>query len=234
MHPSFVDLEAVTSSGLFGSLSPEEVVELRAISSTVNYAKGTTIFDRGAPGDALFAIIQGRVDIRTIWVDGREIKLNMLGPGEVFGEIAAMDGRERTASAVAAIDCRLVQIERDALIEFLGKTPERWLHMMHLLCRRIRWTSNRIEATVFLDITHRLAHQIVVLTQSLGRPTGEGLAISPGFTQDELARMLGVTRESVNKGLQRLANLKVIRYQRSHIVVLDIEGLRALAGDLDG
>ena len=233
MYPSAADLEAIASSELLGPLSVEELHELRSIISVVNYSSGTTIFDKGTPGDALFSIVYGRVEIQTTWADGREIKLNLLSAGDVFGEIAALDGLERTASAVAAETTRLVRIDREALIGFLGEKPERWLRMMTLLCKRIRWTSNRIDATVFLDILHRLAHQLIVLAESFGSPTAEGMVIGSRFTQDELARMLGVTRESVNKGLRQLADQKTIRYQRGHIVVRDLKSLKALAGELD-
>ena len=232
-RPTLAETRFLSGTETFGPLSDDELREIQAIAEVVEYPAGSLIFERGAPGDAVYAIIRGRVDIRTIWADGREIKLNIQDAGHVIGEIGAIDGGERTAAAVAAADTRLLRIGRDNMLRFLDAKPGRWTRMASLLCQRIRWTSDRIEATVFLDIPRRLAHQIAVLADAYGNLTPAGIEIDTKLTQDELARMLGVTRESVNKGLRQLTDLKAIRYHRGVIVVLSLDVLREFRGPFD-
>lgn len=232
-QPTIREIRFLSDTETFGPLSDDELNEIQRVAEVIEYPAGKTIFERGAPGDAVYAIMSGRVDILTMWTDGREIKLNIHDAGHVIGEIGALDGKERTASAVAAADTRIVRIRRPDLLRFLDAKPGRWTRMAALLCDRIRWTSDRIEATVFLDIPRRLAHQIAVLARAYGKQTPAGIEIDTNFTQDELAQMLGVTRESVNKGLRQLTDLKAIRYHRGRISVLSLDALRDFTGPID-
>jgi CRP-like cAMP-binding protein len=221
-------------------LEPSELEELLSLSAVEAFRTNDVIFHKGDPGDRLYAILSGRVGINTVSREGKELFLNILNPGEVFGEIAVLDGRERTAGAKAIRPTKLVGIGRGEFLEFLERHPRLCLRVIEVLCERLRWTSDTIENTIFLQIPRRLAKRILTLVERLGRPVvpgnkKAGLKIDMKLSQEVLGNMLGATRESVNKGIKSLQKSGVISQEGGYIVVHDIETLRDLItnGELD-
>lgn len=150
-----------------------------------------------------------------------------MGPGEVFGEIALLDGRERTAGAVALDPAELLRIDQADFLPFLERNPKLSIRLMRVLCERIRWTSDIIEDTIFLDIPHRLAKRLLTLVKQYGKPTRNGITIDIKLSQESLGQMLGVTRESVNKGIRTLEAQGIIAHEHGIINVTDIASLEA-------
>ena len=225
-------LQKILSSDLFGQLEADEREHLLELAKTETFSAGRVIFSKGSPGECLYAILEGRVGINTLSSDGREIFLNILEPGDVFGEIALLDGRERTAGAVAMTGTNLLRIDRSDFIEFLEKRPKLCIRVMGLLCQRLRWTSDIIEDTIFLNIPKRLAKRLLTLTRDHGSPADEGIKLDVKLSQEELGNMLGATRESTNKSLRILQERGVISYDRGgHIVINDIKSLKTLIED---
>jgi CRP-like cAMP-binding protein len=216
---------------LLGQLEPHEVEELFSLATVEHFDTDDVIFHKGDPGDRLYAIVSGRVGIKTVSRDGKEIILNVLGPGEVFGEIAVLDGKERTAGAAAMKPTKLVRVGRTEFLPFLERHPKLCIRAIEVLCDRLRWTSDIIEDTIFLDIPRRLAKRLLILVQRHGRPVEAGVKIDMKLSQEDLGNMLGATRESVNKGIRSLQQHGVISYEGGYIIVHDIDALGRLLGE---
>ncbi len=214
---------------LFESLSQAELQDLLSLAEAKRYGRGQFIFNKGDPGDGLYAIAQGRVGIKTVSKIGKEILLNILEPGEVFGEIALLDGKERTAGAVALEPSELLFLGRGRFIPSLLQRPQISLRMIEVLCDRLRWTSDIIEDTVFRDVRSRLAKRLLGLMESYGEAGDAGTRINLKMSQENLGAMLGATRESINKELRHWQNAGVLRQDRGFITVLEPERLAEYA-----
>jgi len=224
------DISVLQSHPVFGAIEPAQLKRLSAYARSRRVPAGTTLFVKGDPGTALFAVTAGTVKITVPSVDGREAMFNLLQPGEIFGEIALLDGRPRTADAVAMIDCELTVIERRDFLSFVHSEPNVALKLIELLCARLRVASEHFEEVVFLNLPTRLARILLRLSQREGAARGrQKLAI----TQRELSQMLGSTRESVNKQLRLWSRRKWISLERGGIVLLAPAALEAAAGGFD-
>jgi CRP-like cAMP-binding protein len=209
---------------VFGALAVDQIERLCAYATTRHVAAATTLFAKGDPGNALFAIRAGTVKITVPSIDGREAMFNLLHPGEIFGEIALLDGQPRTADAVTMTDCEFTVIERRDFLTFVHAEPKVALKLIELLCARLRWASTHFEEVVFLNLPTRLARTLLRLSHDDASAEGR-LAI----TQRELSHMLGTTRESVNKQLRAWAKDKWIRLERGGVSVLAPDALGKIA-----
>ncbi len=220
----------LSKNQLLSRLAPREMDELLSLATIEHFGPDDVIFHKGDPGDRLYAILSGRVGINTVSREGKEIILNVLGPGEVFGEIAVLDGKRRTAGAVAMQPTKLVRIGRAEFLPFLERHPRLCIRVIEVLCERLRWTSDIIEDTIFLDIPRRLAKRLLTLIERHGQPVEGGVKIDMKLSQEDLGNMLGVTRESVNKGIASFQQQGVISYEGAYIIVHDIDALGRLLG----
>ena len=223
--------DILSRNQLLKRLEPEEMEEFLSLATIEEFRTNDVIFNKGAPGDRLYAILSGRVGISTVSREGKELFLNFLDPGEVFGEIAVLDGKERTAGAKAMQPTKLVGIGRTELLQFLERHPGLCLRFIEVLCERLRWTSDIIENTIFLQIPRRLAKRLLTLVERLGRPVEpgndrSGIRIDMKLSQEDLGNMLGVTRESINKGLRSLQQAGVISHDGGYIIVHDVATLK--------
>ncbi len=214
---------------LLGPLAPSAPDQFLQFAAIQAFATDDVIFNKGDLGESFYAILSGRVGISTISEDGREILLNILDPGQVFGEIALLDGKERTASAIAMQTTKLLTVGRKDFMPFLAQHPKLCIRLMTVLCERLRWTSDIIEDTMFLDIPHRLAKRLMTLAEDYGTSTSFGLKLDIRLSQEDLGHMLGATRESINKGLKALQLRGAILYHQGHLVISDLHALRQIA-----
>jgi CRP-like cAMP-binding protein len=170
-------------------------------------------------------VLEGRIVVTVESAQGKELILNMFGPGEFFGEIALLDGKGRTATAVARDASRLVFLSRAAFLPFLSEHHEAAVRIIAFLCERLRRTTALVEDSTFLSVSTRLAKQLAVLASS-----GRGEA-TIRLSQEELAQMLGVTREMVSRQLALWREAGVVEIGRGWIRVRDSEALdRIVAG----
>ncbi len=227
-HIKAAHLELLSKNPLLSRLEAEQMDELLSLAVTRRFSPRDVIFQKGDPGEEFYAILSGRVGINTISEEGKEIFLNILDPGEVFGEIALLDGKDRTAGAVAMQSSELLRIGRSEFLPFLERHPKLCIRLMAVLCERLRWTSDIIEDTIFLDIPRRLAKRLLTLVQRYGEPFEDVLRIRLKLSQEELGQMLGATRESVNKGIKSLQSTGAIRYDDGHIIIRDLALLEKL------
>jgi CRP-like cAMP-binding protein len=225
--------DILSSNQLLSRLDRDEMEELLSLAAIEEFRTNDVILHKGDPGDRLYAILSGRVGINTVSREGKELFLNILDPGEVFGEIAVLDGKERTAGAKAIRPTKLISIGRSEFLQFLERHPKLSLRLIEVLCERLRWTSDIIENTIFLQIPRRLAKRLVTLVERLGRPVDPGndkagIRIDMKLSQEDLGNMLGVTRESINKGLRSLQQSGVLSHEAGYIIVHDLEALKDL------
>ncbi len=215
---------------LFHVLDDTTKRQLAARAQRRRYDVGDVIFRVGAPGDIMMAVITGTVRIVATSPQGKEIVLGDLKAGEVFGEIALLDGGERSADAVALTNCELVALERRDLLAALQRNPEACLRLLEVVCKRLRETDERITEIAFFELPVRLAK---VLLRIAVRPgTGAARAANPkvALSQRELGNMIGGTRESVNRCLRDWQRRGIIRLAKGWIILEDSAALTELAG----
>ena len=187
-------------SPLFRGLAPEAFDRVVALAVQRSFKVGEIIFAQGDPGDALYAVVTGKIRISAGVADGKEIFLNLMEPGDTFGEIALLDGGARTASATATIASELVSIRRGPLFALLEREPKLALELLRLCGERLRWTSGQVEDVSLLDVSARLAKRLLSLGELHGKRTTAGIRLD--ISQEDLAGFLGVSRQVVNQYLQ--------------------------------
>ena len=211
---------------IFRDLAPEALEQLCRYAKHFTFKRGATIVSKGDPGNSLFAVITGTVKISISSADGRTAILNLIGAGELFGEIAVLDGQARTADATANSNCEIFSIDRRDFLPFVAGHPDLAMKFIELLCTRLRWTSVQVEQVILQNLPGRLAGALLRLTEKYKlAPSGRTIAI----TQQELSEMVGMTRESINKQLRVWAARNWVRLEHGAIVVLDTAALQALA-----
>jgi CRP/FNR family transcriptional regulator, cyclic AMP receptor protein len=193
------------------------------------FGVGETIFLMESPGDSMMAVLNGNVRISVPAVDGREIVLAILHENEVFGEIAMLDGKERTADARAMTPCTLAILERRDVLAFMDRHPSAWLRLVEVLCDRMRRTDLHIAEVALLQLPIRLAKALLRMSDlepitSIGRKNA-----TIQLSQRELGNLVGAARESVNKCLREWQRAGIVRIESSLIIIADRATLEALA-----
>src|SRR5262245_48866394 len=221
-------LALLRSHPLFRALSPAVIERLGSYMKQRKVTRGSTIFAKGDTGTGLMGVLAGSVKISVASADGRDIVLNIIHAGEIFGEIALLDGHSRTADATAMTDCELVIIERREFMPFLRSEPEVALQFIEILCARLRWTSEQVQDVTFLDLPTRLAKTLLRLTAAIEAPAP---AAKVAITQREISQIIGRSRESTNKQLRAWAKHGWIRLERGGVSVLRSDKLNEVAAD---
>ena len=180
---------------------------------------------KASPGTGLMAVLAGTVKISVLSADGREIVLTLMREGDIFGEVALLDGHPRTADATAMTDCELMVIERRDFIPFLRSHPDLTIQIIEILCSRLRRTTEQVREITSRNLPTRLARALLHLTGDVERPAGRRVAI----TQHEISQIIGRSRESTNKQLHSWVKDGLIRLERGAVSVLDRDKLDALA-----
>jgi CRP/FNR family cyclic AMP-dependent transcriptional regulator len=209
---------------IFGILGPDLLQQLRSHARLKTIERGATVFAKGDPGTSLFAILEGQVKVISFSAQGKYAVFNVLSAGDIFGEIALLDGGERTADVIAITECRLLVIERRDFLPLVHSAPDVAQKLIEVLCGRLRNTSRQVEEVMFLDLSAKLARTLLRLGESAG---GSKIAL----TQSEIAQIIGASRESTNKQLRDWENLNWIQLERGEIVLIDRQSLAAVAHD---
>jgi CRP/FNR family transcriptional regulator, cyclic AMP receptor protein len=225
-RPAGGKLEVLRKHPIFSDLEPGAFDQLCRYARLTALRRGAAIFSKGDAGNSLYAVISGTVKMSTSSTEGRSAILNLIGPGEVFGEIALLDGLERTTNAIANSDCELFIIDRREFIPFLHSQPALAMKFIQLLCGRLRRTSEHVEQIILQDLPGRLASALLRLTEKPKQPGAERTIV---ITQQEISEMVGMSRESINKQLRAWEHRNWVRLEHGAIVVRDVESLQALA-----
>ncbi len=224
-----VKLITLSRTELFGGLEHGLLKQLAAIAEFRVLSANATIARKGDPGTHLFVIRSGRVKFTAGSSDGREVTLNLLGPGAVFGEVAFADGGTRTADIIAVEPVELLALARRDLLPFLQSHPEIMLQMLAVLSQRLRWMTENFEDSAFLDLPTRLAKRLVFLAHHFGFDTPRGRRLAVALPHKELASHMNVARESITRALQRWRTAGLIEESRGVFIIRDIAKLEKLA-----
>ena len=224
-----MDDDVVRQAPLFAALDDEAAEALRSTMTRVEVPRGEAIFHEGDPGDRLYVIVEGKIKLGRASGDGRENLLAVLGPGEMFGELSLFDPGPRNAAGTAVADTVLLGVGSDDLDEWLRGRPEVARHLLRALARRLRRTNEALADLVFSDVPGRVAKALLDLSERFGRPTDDGLRVAHDLTQEELAQLVGASRETVNKALADFASRGWLRLEARAVVLLDVDRLRKRA-----
>jgi CRP-like cAMP-binding protein len=217
--------EAFLQSPLFAALDAEGAAALRASLVSRDVSKGDVLFQEGQIGDHMYVIVEGKVKLGQTSTDGRESLLGVLGPGEMFGELSLFDPGMRTSTATALTDTTVLLMGHDQLKPWLSGRPEVAAALLQALARRIRRTNDAMADLVFSDVPGRVAKALMDLGEKFGEVTPEGLMVTHDMTQEELAQLVGASRETVNKALADFAQRGWIRLESRQVLIIDVERL---------
>lgn len=210
---------------LFSALDAEAATALRASMVEVAVPRGSVVFTEGEPGDRMYVVIEGKVKLGHASADGRESLLAVLGPGEIFGELSLFDPGPRTATATAVTDTRVLGLGHESLRPWLAGRPEVAEALLAALAQRLRRTNEALGDLVFADVPGRVAKALLELADKFGQPGPEGVLVHHDLTQEELAQLVGASRETVNKALADFTHRGWIRVDQREVLILDAERL---------
>jgi CRP/FNR family transcriptional regulator, cyclic AMP receptor protein len=217
--------EVLARAGLFQGVAPEAAEALAASLTYGDYSRGENVFTEGEQGDTLFIVLSGKVKIGRRAADGRENMLSVMGPSDMFGELSLFDPGPRTATAVVLTDARLASLAHTSLRPWIKDRPEIAEQLLRVLARRLRRTNDALADLIFTDVPGRVAKALLELAQRFGTPEGDGVRVHHDLTQEELAQLVGASRETVNKALADFASRGWMRVDSRAVTLLDRERL---------
>jgi len=220
-----VDEAVIRKAPLFSGLDSSAADSLRTSMNLVKLRKGQSLFKEGDDGDHLYVVSSGKVKLGTKSVDGRENLLMILGPGDMFGELSLFDSGPRTATATAVTDSKLLALGQDKVIPWVREHPEVSFQLLARLASRLRRTNEVVGDLVFSDVPGRVAKALIDLGVKFGDKRAEGLFVNHDLTQEELAQLVGASRETVNKALADFAQRGWLRLEARSVMILDYERL---------
>jgi CRP/FNR family transcriptional regulator, cyclic AMP receptor protein len=221
--------DVLSETPLFEALSDEDATALRRGIIDVQLDRGERLFSEGDAGDKLYIILTGKIKLTKAAPDGRENLLSVHGPGEMFGELSLFDPIPRTSSATAVTSARLAGLAHDDLRAWLSTRPEVAMHMLQALAQRLRRINDVKADLVFTDVPGRVAKALLDLAERFGVQTPEGLQVNHDLTQEELAQLVGASRETVNKALADFTARGWIQLAAKSVLVTDTDRLRKRA-----
>lgn len=220
-----IDQEVIRKAPLFTALDDEAAASLLANMVSVKISKGSILFAEGDEGDQLYVIAEGKLKLGTSSGDGRENLLSILGPGEMFGELSLFDPGPRTSTATAVTDTKLLSLGQEKLLPWLAENPKVSLQLLARLAQRLRRTNEAVGDLVFSDVPGRVAKALIDLGERFGKKTDEGLFVHHDLTQEELAQLVGASRETVNKALADFAGRNWLKLDGRAVLITDFERL---------
>lgn len=219
----------VLTAPLFAGLDPESSRALLMSMRPVDLARTDVLFHEGEAGDRLYVVQEGKVKLGRRSSDGRENLLAVLGPAEMLGELSLFDPGPRTATAVAVVDSVVLELGHDQFTQWLSEHPSVSVHLLQSLARRLRRTNEALADLVFSDVPGRVAKALLDLSTRFGQPVDEGVRVAHDLTQEELAQLVGASRETVNKALADFAARGWVRRDGRAVVLLDVDRLERRA-----
>lgn len=217
--------EVLARAGLFQGVAAEAAEALAAAVHTGDYSRGETVFVEGEQGDTVFIVLSGKVKIGRRALDGRENMLSVMGPSDMFGELSLFDPGPRTATATVLTDARLASISHSALRPWITDRPEIAAQLLRVLARRLRRTNDALADLIFTDVPGRVAKALLSLAERFGTREGDGIRVHHDLTQEELAQLVGASRETVNKALADFGARGWMRVDSRAVTILDAERL---------
>ncbi|GAA3519010.1 Crp/Fnr family transcriptional regulator [Aeromicrobium panaciterrae] len=221
--------DVLRQAPLFSGLDDEAAAALEASMSPTSLRRGEILFNEGDDGDQLYVVTDGKVKLGRTSPDGRENLLAILGPGQMFGELSFFDPGPRSATATAVTDVELKSLGHAALSPVLNAHPDVAHALLNQLAGRLRRTNEVVGDLVFSDVPGRVAKALLDLASRFGRRADDGVHVNHDLTQEELAQLVGASRETVNKALADFASRGWLRLEPRSVVILDLERLQRRA-----
>jgi len=226
--PAVDDVKLLGRIPLFEELADEDLQQINALMHRKTFPSGVNIITVAQPGDTVYILLEGTVKIFVDQLDGSEVILAFLGPGDTFGEMSMVDSAGRSANVVALEDCHCLMIERSAFHQSLRSTKGLSYNLVRLMSRRLRLANEQIQALSTLDVRGRVARQLLAFAQQYGQggETSQGVTIPLRLTQTDVAALVGASRERVNQVIVDFKDNGFISVDPSHrFTVHDIEAL---------
>ena len=217
--------DIIRKAPLFSALDDEAADSLRRSMAEINLGRGQVLFREGDSGDKLYVVTDGKIKLGRTSSDGRENLLAVLGPGEMFGELSLFDPGPRTATATAVTDVQIYALGHADLTTWVSERPAVALSLLKQISARLRRTNEVIGDLVFSDVPGRVAKALLDLSSRFGVESEDGVHVGHDLTQEELAQLVGASRETVNKALADFAGRGWIRLEARAVVLLDLERL---------
>jgi CRP/FNR family cyclic AMP-dependent transcriptional regulator len=224
-----VNTEVLREAPLFSGLDDDAAEALSASMVENRVMRGDVLFREGDEGDRLYVVTEGKVKLGRTSADGRENLLAILGPGQMFGELSLFDPGPRSATVTAITDCTMQSLAHEELGRWLDGRPEVARALLVQLAVRLRKANDVVADLVFSDVPGRVAKALLDLSSRFGRVADDGVHVHHDLTQEELAQLVGASRETVNKALADFASRGWLRLEARSVVLMDIERLKRRA-----
>jgi len=221
--------DVLRQAPLFSGLDDEVAASLESSMSSASLRRGEILFNEGDDGNQLYVVTEGKIKLGRTSPDGRENLLAILGPGQMFGELSFFDPGPRSATATAVTDVELKSLGHEALSPVLNSHPDVAHALLNQLAGRLRRTNEVVGDLVFSDVPGRVAKALLDLASRFGRRADDGVHVNHDLTQEELAQLVGASRETVNKALADFASRGWLRLEPRSVVILDLERLQRRA-----
>jgi CRP/FNR family cyclic AMP-dependent transcriptional regulator len=220
-----VDNDVLRQAPLFRALDDEAATALRASMTDSRLRRGDVLFREGDAGDKLYIVTEGKVKLGRTSADGRENLLAILGPGQMFGELSLFDPGPRSATVTAVTDTTFSSLSHEDLLRWLEGRPAVARGLLTQLAGRLRRANDVVADLVFSDVPGRVAKALLDLADRFGRTADDGVHVHHDLTQEELAQLVGASRETVNKALADFAGRGWLRLEARAVILLDVERL---------
>ena len=217
--------DVLSKAGLFHGVAAEAREALASTLTYADYSRGDTVFAEGEQGDTLYIVLSGKVKVGRHAADGRENMLSVMGPSDMFGELSLFDPGPRTATATVLTDARLASLAHSSLRPWINDRPEIAEQLLRVLARRLRRTNDALADLIFTDVPGRVAKALLGLAERFGTQEGAGVRVHHDLTQEELAQLVGASRETVNKALADFSGRGWMRVDSRAVTILDRERL---------
>ncbi len=217
--------EVLARAGLFQGVAPEAREALSTALGYGDYTRGESVFTEGEQGDTLYIVLTGKVKVGRRAADGRENMLSVMGPSDMFGELSLFDPGPRTATATVLTDARLASLAHTSLRPWITDRPEIAEQLLRVLARRLRRTNDALADLIFTDVPGRVAKALLGLAERFGTQEADGMRVHHDLTQEELAQLVGASRETVNKALADFASRGWMRVDSRAVTILDADRL---------
>jgi CRP/FNR family transcriptional regulator, cyclic AMP receptor protein len=224
-----VDPDVLKKAPLFARLEDDAARALSSAMGTLQLAKGEVLFREGDLEDRLYVVVSGKIKLGRSGSAGRENLLAVLGPGQMFGELSAFDPGPRSSTATAVTASEVLTLEHDELMSWLTGRPEVAQGLLAQMAARLRRANDVVADLVFSDVPGRVAKQLLELAKRFGDRADDGVHVHHDLTQEELAQLVGASRETVNKALADFAARGWIRLEPRSVTILDVERVQRRA-----
>ena len=217
--------EILRQATIFSGLDEAAADSVESSMKTTKLNRGETLFNEGDEGTELFVVLDGKIKLGHSASDGRETLLAVLGPGQMFGELSLFDPGPRSATATAVVNPQVASLSHDALLPIIAAHPDVSRALLFQLATRLRRTNEVVGDLVFSDVPGRVAKALVDLANRFGKKTDKGIDVNHDLTQEELAQLVGASRETVNKALADFVHRGWIQLEPRSVQIYDLERL---------